>query len=176
MKFEHLVSATMCDFQMLLEHLKMPIAVGCISDDDFTILGRGYGRLNWDYVITRYYNPDSAFDFCFKLKENGYANNSTPPIGAFLSSYNPNNKILEIYGIESFGNNPDLNGRMLLLSMFAVSILMSKVDGKSIKLIDVENNVELREHYKRFGFLEDGSENFTLEISKFNELMNSFIL
>lgn len=53
---------------------------------------------------------------------------------------------------------------------------MSKVDGKSIKLIDVENNVELREHYKRFGFLEDGSENFTLEISKFNELMNSFIL
>ncbi|MGR6981264.1 hypothetical protein ACUHGC_07650 [Testudinibacter sp. P27/CKL/0425] len=175
MKFEHLVSATISDFQLLLEHLELPIAVGCISDDDFKILGRGYGRLDWDYVITYHYNPNSAFDFCFKLKENGQKNSFAPPVGAFLSSYSPNNKTLEIYGIERFGDNQNLNGRMLLLSMFAVSILMSKVDGEIIKLIDVEDSIELRQHYKSFGFIEDGSKNFTLEMSSLRALIDGFI-
>ncbi|KAE9527918.1 hypothetical protein [Testudinibacter aquarius] len=175
MKFEHLISATLCDFQLLLEQFNLPIAVGSINDNDFILLQRGYGELNWDYIITCYYSTDSSFDFCLKLKD-ATRKGIDAPIGAFLASYKIEAETLEIYGIEKFGNSIYLDGKMFLFSMFATFIFMSKIQGQYIKLIDVEKGNEiLRSYYKQFGFVEDGEEDFILGMDKLQNLIEDSI-
>ena len=116
---------------MLMDSLSSSLAVGPITESDFILLSRGYGRVNWDYVINKY-NPDDSFDFCFKLK--GIDCRSGVLSGAFISSFILEKETLEIYGIENFSDDV-LKGKMFLYSLFACLIFMKKLDGKYIKLV-----------------------------------------
>ena len=162
MNFDQVVSSSISDFQVLMDSLSPSLAVGPISDQDFIVLSRGYGRINWDYVISKH-SPNDSFDFGFKLKDINC--HSGVLLGAFLSSFILKNETLEIYGIEHFGNYSVLEGKMFLYSLFACLIFMKKLDGKYIKLVDVEeDNHALRNYYHQFGFVEDGRQDLIISL------------
>lgn len=174
MNFDQIVVSSISDFQLLLESIAAPLAVGQINDQDFTILSRGYGRINWDYIITEKYNPYDSFDFCFKIKSVDVSYNVL--LGAFISSYSAPDETLEIYGIENFSDSPLLKGKMFLYSLFASFIFMKKIDGQFIKLVDVEeNNQALRNYYKQFGFKEDSKVNLTISVDSLEQYLKSVI-
>ena len=76
---------------------------------------------------------------------------------------------LEIYGIENFSDDV-LKGKMFLYSLFACLIFMKKLDGKYIKLVDVEEgNNALRDYYRRFGFIEDGCQDLIISLDALEE-------
>lgn len=161
MNFEQIVNSSISDFQMLMDSLSSSLAVGPITEPDFILLSRGYGRIDWDYVISKY-NPDESFDFCFKLKHIDCR--SSVLEGAFISSFILEKETLEIYGIENFSSDV-LKGKMFLYSLFACLIFMKKLDGKYIKLVDVEKgNSALRDYYRQFGFTEDGSHDLIISL------------
>ena len=167
MNFEQIVSSSISDFQMLMDSLSSSLAVGPISDQDFIVLSRGYGQINWDYVISKH-DPNDSFDFGFKLK--GIGCHSGVLLGAFLSSFIPKDETLEIYGIEHFDNDSVLKGKMFLYSLFACLIFMKKLDGKYIKLVDVEEgNNALRGYYRQFGFVEDGCQDLIISLDVLEE-------
>ena len=179
MNFEQIVSSSISDFQMLMDSLSSSLAVGPISDQYFIVLSRGYGRINWDYVISKH-DPNDSFDFGFKLKDVGC--HSGVLLGAFLSSFIPKDETLEIYGIEHFDNDSVLKGiehfdndsvlkgKMFLYSLFACLIFMKKLDGKYIKLVDVEEgNNALRGYYRQFGFIEDGCQDLMISLDVLEE-------
>lgn len=166
MNFEQIVNSSISDFQMLMDSLSSSLAVGPITESDFILLSRGYGRVNWDYVINKY-NPDDSFDFCFKLK--GIDCRSDILSGAFISSFILEKETLEIYGIENFSDDV-LKGKMFLYSLFACLIFMKKLDGKYIKLVDVEEgNNALRDYYRQFGFIEDGCQDLIISLDALEE-------
>lgn len=166
MNFEQIVNSSISDFQMLMDSLSSSLAVGPITESDFILLSRGYGKINWDYVINKY-NPDDSFDFCFKLKEIDCC--SSVLSGAFISSFILEKETLEIYGIENFSDDV-LKGKMFLYSLFACLIFMKKLDGKYIKLVDVEEgNNALRDYYRRFGFIEDGCQDLIISLDALEE-------
>lgn len=172
MKFEQIVSSTICDLQVLIEGIDVPLAVGPISDENFTILSKGYGLINWDYIITERYSAYESFDFCFKLKK--VSVNSNILLGAFISSYKMNDEILEIYGIENFSNEEPMKGKMFLYSLFVFFIFMKKIDGKYIRLVDVDvNNDTLRNYYKRFGFIEENQEDLIISLDKLEKYLET---
>ena len=58
-----------------------------------------------------------------------------------------------------------LKGKMFLYSLFACLIFMKKLDGKYIKLVDVEEgNNALRDYYRQFGFIEDGCQDLIISL------------
>lgn len=167
MNFEQIVNSSISDFQMLMDSLSSSLAVGSIKEQDFIVLSKGYGRINWDYVINKNYDPDGSFDFCFKLKDIDCR--SSVLLGAFISSFIPERETLEIYGIENFGGDV-LKGKMLLYSLFACLIFMKKLDGKYIRLVDVEeSNYALRDYYRQFGFTEEGSQDLIISLDTLEE-------
>ena len=63
-----------------------------------------------------------------------------------------------------------LKGKMFLYSLFACLIFMKKLDGKYIKLVDVEEgNNALRDYYRRFGFIEDGCQDLIISLDALEE-------
>lgn len=166
MNFEQIVNSSISDFQMLMDSLSSSLAVGPITEPDFIVLSKGYGRINWDYVIDKY-NPDDSFDFCFKLKNIDCR--SSILLGAFISSFIPEKETLEIYGIENFGDDV-LKGKMFLYSLFACLIFMKKLDGKYVRLVDVEKgNNALRNYYHQFGFVEDDCQDLIISLDALEE-------
>nr|VXZ91998.1 Uncharacterised protein [Klebsiella pneumoniae] len=49
LNLEQIASQSISNLQFLLDTLKMPLAVGPISDEDYVILTTGYAQLEWDY-------------------------------------------------------------------------------------------------------------------------------
>ena len=63
-----------------------------------------------------------------------------------------------------------LKGKMFLYSLFACLIFMKKLDGKYIKLVDVEEgNNALRDYYRQFGFIEDGCQDLIISLDALEE-------
>ena len=90
-------------------------------------------------------------------------------MGAFISSFIPEKETLEIYGIENFGDDV-LKGKMFLYSLFACLIFMKKLDGKYVRLVDVEKgNNALRNYYHQFGFVEDGCQDLIISLDALEE-------
>lgn len=166
MDFEDIIRSTLFDFQQFLDAKQLNLQINALSDCDFFQLELGYSQLNWEYIIAHYYCPDDSFDFKFSWKgTNGI-------LGAFISRYKINEQSLEIYAIENFERQHF--HQMLLLSLSAVYLLLNKVGGKWIKLIDIEpNNLDLQNHYREFGFYPDptNSNNFIQTLEQLAQLI-----
>ena len=173
MNLEQIAKASISDFQMLMDSMSPSLAVGPISDQDFITLSSGYGKINWDCIINKY-DPDDSFDFSVKLKDVNCCSNKL--LGAFLSLFIHSSETLEIHGIQNFDNTPVLKGKMFLYSLFACHIFMTKVNGKFIKLIDVEENADaLRDYYKQFGFVEDGHRDLIISLDALENHLKAYL-
>lgn len=128
-------------FQEVLDERKTNLQVSELSERDNLI-----GKLNWDFIITEYYASGFNCKFCFK--------NQHKILGAFVSRYNLDKQCLEIYGIEKFER--DNFKQMLFYSLSLIYTLLSLIDGKSVKLVDVDKrDKKLIGLYKNFGFKQD---------------------
>ncbi|MCW7547054.1 hypothetical protein OO184_03600 [Photorhabdus sp. APURE] len=106
--------------QIIADELKLNLAVGDISDDDYRILSRGYGELNWDECLSRIGNREDKFEFCLKLVECG--NVQGPPSELALCTYSIDEESFEIHMIENFYRDDakhPLNGKMFQLTLMA---------------------------------------------------------
>ncbi|NDJ59293.1 hypothetical protein GWD52_20350 [Enterobacteriaceae bacterium 4M9] len=139
--------------QLILDSAKVPLAVGPISSEDFTLLSRGYGELEWDYALTKHCNSDSCYDFCIKLVEQGVV--QAIPSGAALCTFDSNENIFKIHMIESFvyddAGHP-LKGKMTAITLMSAFIFSKAVGCTRIQIIEPVR--ELKSYYAGFGFIE----------------------
>ncbi|AKH62273.1 MULTISPECIES: hypothetical protein [Photorhabdus] len=137
--------------QIIVDELKLNLAVGDISDDDYRILSRGYGEINWDECLSRVGNREDKFEFCLKLVECG--NVQGPPSGLALCTYSIDEESFEIHMIENFYRDDakhPLNGKMFQLTLMAAYMFCKSAQGKYIRIIEPVE--EVISYYSSYGF------------------------
>lgn len=150
MNLEQIAVSTLNGVQMLLEQVKLPLAVGPIHDADFQAMMTNYAELNWDFAFNKFGNDPNRFEFCVKLVEGA----NPLPAGAAMCIYNLQVNSFDIYFVESFvrGNQTHpLYGRMLLITLMASYLFCRAVDCDVINVIEPVN-AEVMALYRSFGF------------------------
>ena len=148
MKIKQIKLAAINALQHWADETQLEIGVGPIGEDDWIILSRGYGELNWESGLTMLANSNETFDIVFK---------SLPKLSAIdaaiLGRYNLQAEVLELHYIESFVRgmtNHSLKGRVFMLSILSAYLFVSAAGGKAVHLVDpFEDTVG---YYERFGF------------------------
>ena len=160
------------NIQLILDHFELPLAVGPISDDDYKVLSRGYGELEWDYALADYGNSSERYEFCIKLVNNSVVEGV--PSGAALCIFAVENRVFNIHMIESFVRNDEthpLKGRMVLITLMSAYLFCMAVECQRIQIVDPVP--ELIEYYSGFGFSSvSGS---SLMEAKVSDIENAFI-
>ncbi|MFP1923695.1 hypothetical protein [Lonsdalea quercina] len=155
MNYEQIVALTMSNLQMLLDNLKIPLAVGPINDDDYTILTSGFTELEWGNGICTYGNKEEKFEFCLKLQTIPL---SPIPSGAVLCTYDETAKAVKIHFVESFVRDKKehpLCGQMFTITLWAVYLFGSAVgECEEVQILDVVNQ-KVADHYRKYGFSGD---------------------
>ncbi|EFE24656.1 hypothetical protein EDWATA_00376 [Edwardsiella tarda ATCC 23685] len=139
---------------MLLDNLKIPLAVGPINEDDYKILTTGYSELEWDNGFSRYGNRDDKFEFCIKLLSGSLKH---IPAGAALCTYDEKASVIEIHFVESFVRREQdhpLFGRMFMITLWAVYLFGSAVGCQEIRIPEAVNS-QVVDYYKKYGFQGD---------------------
>lgn len=148
MKIQQIKSAAINALQHWADEMQLNIGVGPIGEDDWIILSRGYGELNWETGLTKLANSNETFDIVFK---------SLPKLSAIdaaiLGRYDQPSEVLELHFIESFvrgvAKHP-LRGRVFMLSILSAYLFVSAAGGKEVHLVDpFEETVG---YYEQFGF------------------------
>lgn len=129
--FDKIITVVLELFQEYLNETGMDLVANRLTDKNFNELINRDFPLNWSYIICDKNVTDGAFDFGLTWKKRNQL------VAAFLSAYKPHAKCLEIYAIERLENGA-LDGKMMLLSLYACYLLHTFIDLKSIKAIDVE--------------------------------------
>ena len=148
MKFSQIKHTTVSALQGIIDAVELPVAVGKISDDDYAVLSRGYGVLNWDVAITSLSSYESCIDIVFKLLPAQHMVDA-----AVLGVYSADDETIELHYIESFVrrvNEHPLRKRVMLLTIIFSYLLLMALDGKKVALIDPFN--ETIQYYELFGF------------------------
>ncbi|MEI7409953.1 MULTISPECIES: hypothetical protein [Pectobacterium] len=151
LNLEQIASLTISNLQLLLDSMKIPLAVGPISDEDYIILTSGFSQLEWDYGFCRYGNREDKFEFCLKVLAGPLRH---IPSGAALCTFDEESGVIEIHFVESFVNEDQghpLYGQMFLITLWAVYLFGSAVDCKAIHIPDSLNQ-KVVDHYKKYGF------------------------
>lgn len=148
MKIKQIKSAAINALQHWADETQLEIGVGPIGEDDWIILSRGYGELNWESGLTTLANSSDTFDIIFK---------SLPKLSAIdaaiLGRYNQQSEVLELHYIESFVRgvaDHSLKGRVFMLSVLSAYLFISAAGGKAVHLIDPFDDTV--GYYERFGF------------------------
>lgn len=151
MNYEQIASLTLSNLQMLLDNLKVPLAVGPINEEDYRLLLTGYAELEWSYGFCSYGNKEEKFEFCLKLLSGPLMH---IPAGAALCTYDEDKKIIEIHFVESFVRDDKehpLYGQMFTVTLWAVYLFGSAVGCEEIHIPDAVNQ-KVVDHYKKYGF------------------------
>ena len=151
MNYEQIASLTISNLQMLLDNLKIPLAVGPINQEDYMILTSGYSELEWGNGFCTHGNKDEKFEFCIKLLSGPLKH---IPAGAALCTYDETNRSIEIHFVESFvrGNKEHpLYGQMFTVTLWAVYLFGAAVGCEEIRIPDAVNQ-KVVDHYKKYGF------------------------
>ncbi|GDD91517.1 hypothetical protein HmCmsJML293_01305 [Escherichia coli] len=151
LNYEQIASLTISNLQMLLDNLKIPLAVGPINQEDYIILTSGYSELEWGNGFCTYGNREEKFEFCIKLLAGPLKH---IPAGAALCSYDEATRAIEIHFVESFVRNDrehPLYGQMFTITLWAVYLFGSAVGCDEIRIHDAVNQ-KVVEHYKKYGF------------------------
>lgn len=155
LNLEQIASQSISNLQFLLDTLKMPLAVGPISDEDYVILTTGYAQLEWDYGFSRYGNRSDKFEFCLKLLAGPLRH---IPSGAAMCTFDEDTGVIEIHFVESFVKVDDvehpLYGNMFMVTLWAVYLFGSAVGCQEIRIPEALNQ-KVADHYKKFGFKGD---------------------
>ncbi|MCG9721858.1 hypothetical protein [Shewanella sp. Isolate7] len=150
MNIEQVKKAVISTFQLFLDENLQGLMVGEINDNDYRMLGRGYGELEWDWGIEKFSNHPELFDFCFKIQ------GSDIPDGVAMGTYNLATKTLEMHMMESFVDTDrehPLRGRMTYLTLVASYLFLATIEGDTLHFVDPVDR-KLEEHYKSYGLSE----------------------
>jgi len=152
LNLEQIASLSISNLQMLLDNMKMPIAVGPINDEDYVILTSGFAQLEWDHGFSRYGNRDDKFEFCLKLLAGPLRH---IPSGAALCTFDEDSGVIEIHFVESFVKDEDvghpLYGNMFMITLWGVYLFGAAVGCTEIRIPEALNH-KVANHYKKFGF------------------------
>lgn len=151
LNYEQIASLTISNLQMLLDNLKIPLAVGPINQEDYIILTSGYAELEWGNGFCTHGNKDEKFEFCLKLLSGPLKH---IPAGAALCTYDETTRIVEIHFVESFVRDKTehpLYGQMFTITLWAVYLFGSAVGCEEIHIPDAINQ-RVVDHYKKYGF------------------------
>lgn len=154
MNLEQIASLTLSNLQMLLESVKVPLAVGPISEEDYFILTTGYTELEWDFGFSRYGNRSDKFEFCLKLLTEPRKH---IPAGAALCVYDEDADILQIHLVESFVRDDTghpLSGNMFIFTLFAAYLFGAAAGCKTVEIHDTLNE-KVADYYRKYGFSGD---------------------
>lgn len=160
--------------QHYMEANNLPIAVGPISDNDWSFLERGFGELNWGPQLTMYGNGDEAVSLAFKLLPSQLALD-----GAVMGRYIAEQEVLEIHLIESFVRtsvNHPLHGTLFMFTMVFSFLFIRAIGGAEIRL--VEPCQELLGFFTRFEFELaeiDGSICLTITPDKLSTVLGFYV-
>jgi len=148
MNFEQVKTATINSIQLFLDEKNLDLMVGELNDDDYKILCRGYGELEWPWAISSIGNDDHSVSFCFKIT-GGHI-----PEGIAMGLYDFESETLSIHMIESFvrgkADHP-LSGRMIYFTLVSAALFIAAFDGKFLNFVDPVNS-DLEKLYISYGF------------------------
>lgn len=152
LNLEQIASLSISNLQMLLDNMKLPLAVGPINDEDYAILTSGYSQLEWDNGFSSYGNRDDKFEFCLKLLAGPLRH---IPSGAALCTFDEESGVIEIHFVESFVKQDDVShplyGNMFMITLWGVYLFGSAVGCTEIRIPESLNH-KVACHYKKFGF------------------------
>lgn len=152
MNLEQIASLSISNLQMLLDNMKLELAVGPINREDYELLISGYSQLEWDYGFSKYGNRDDKFEFCLKLLTGPLRH---IPSGAALCTFDEDAGVIEIHFVESFVKAHDVDnplfGKMFLITLWGVYLFGSAVGCNEIRIPETLNQ-KVAAHYKKFGF------------------------
>lgn len=151
LNYEQIASLTLSNVQMLLDNMKVPLAVGPINQEDYIILTSGFSELEWSHGFCTYGNKDEKFEFCLKLLSGPMKH---IPSGAALCVFDETTRSIEIHFVESFVRDDKehpLYGQMFTITLWAVYLFGSAVGCEEIKIPEAINQ-KVVDHYKKYGF------------------------
>lgn len=151
MYLDQIATLTISNLQMLLDSLKMPLAVGPINEEDYRILSSGFSELEWCHGFSQYGNRDDKFEFCLKILGGPLKH---IPAGAALCTFDIESETMEIHFVESFvkeEKSHPLYGQMFMITLWAVYLFGKAVDCQTVRIHDALNQ-KVVDHYKKYGF------------------------
>ncbi len=151
MNYDQIAILTLNNLQMLLDNLRIPLAVGPINQEDYLILTSGFSELEWGNGFCMQGNKDEKFEFCLKLLSGPMKH---IPAGAALCIYDETTESIEIHFVESFvrdNKEHPLYGQMFTITLWAVYLFGAAVGCHQIRIHDAVNQ-KVVEHYRKFGF------------------------
>lgn len=173
LNLEQIASLTLSNLQMLLDNLRIPLAVGPIKDEDFRLLTSGYAELDWDYGFSAFGNRDDKFEFCLKLLSGPLQH---IPSGAAMCTYDQDSGVISVRFVESFvrgeKDNP-LYGKMFIITLWAVYLFGNSVDCKEVHIPDAINK-KVMAHYQKYGF-EGDLTLLTASFASIGDVIRSYI-
>lgn len=155
MNLEQVRTAVITSMQLFLDEKASGLRVGELSENDYRLLSRGYGELEWDWGIQEFSNSPNCFSFCFKIQ------GVDVPDGIAMGVYYTETQTLEMHMMESFVNNDRghlLSGRMTYFTLVASFLFLKAVEGSMLYFVDPVS-AELEAHYRSYGLSEASSVN-----------------
>lgn len=148
MNFDQAKMAVINSIQFFLDDQELGLMVGEITDDDYKMLSRGFGDLEWPWALNSIGNEENCISFCFKIT-GGHI-----PDGIAMGLYELEEGRLSIHMMESFVRedlNHPLQGRMIYFTLVSAYLFLTAFEGNSLDFVDALNQ-DLEKKYQSYGF------------------------